>query len=445
MTIEPQDRRVFMKNAGLGLASTGLVSSASLAGNNQRPPAPTPRPASPIPLEMRRFPAGQFAEALLGAPDRNFAQSWQNAPHNRVIYQQLSRLLPMAVVWRGRGTVEEFEEDRENLNTIRFRDHRNRQKSVEQWLPATFTDGLLVLKDGEIVTENYFNGMRSHIRHHLMSASKSLVGTLAGNFVARRQINPTNRVSHYVAALRRTAWNNITLRQVLDMMSDVQYREEFNNPRAEVWQHESAVGWRNVGRGNPRSNREFLTRMRKFQNFDNKFHYRSSETDIVAWVLEEVSGIGLAELFSREIWSKLGCEEDAQCTVDRTGECIGMGGFGATLRDCARFGQMMLQDGFFNGQQIVPARWVRACRSGNVANFVHYRTRHPNGAYRNQWWIHDNRHGIYAAVGYAGQYIYINPPANVVIVKHSTYDRPNINYLKDDFAAFDAMAGELSS
>jgi CubicO group peptidase (beta-lactamase class C family) len=299
------------------------------------------------------------------------------------------------------------------------------------------------MKDGKIVTELYFNGLQPHVRHHWMSATKSLVGVMAGILAGKGLIDLDRDVTTYVTALKSTAWDGITVQTALHMQSDVQYREIFEDPQAEVWKHESAVGWRRVGEGNPGDNLTFLRQQSKMEEPDGLFHYRSSETSIVATVLEESSGMGLAELISRELWSKLGAEEDGQILVDHTGKAVGMGGFGATLRDGARFGQMMLQEGFFNGQQIVPVDWVHASRRGDSEKFLHYKELLPKGAYSNQWWIINNDRAHYTAFGYGGQYIFINNDSNVVIAKYSTYPEPDYELAKYDFDGFEALAASL--
>jgi CubicO group peptidase (beta-lactamase class C family) len=393
--------------------------------------------------ELKHFPAKLTRCELLGHPTEDLLNTWQNGPHNRWAYQVLSRLIPTAVVWRGDGPASHLNRTPQMLAEMTFAKRDGKEVSVRDWLASTYANGLLVLKGGKIVTELYLNGLQPHMRHHWMSATKSLTGVMAGILVGKGLVDLEDNVAIYVPYLKNTAWDGITVQTALHMQSDVQYREVFDDPSAEVWQHESAAGWRRIGEGNPEDNRSFLCQQRKMTKPDGMFHYRSSETSVVATVLEEASGVGLAELISRELWSKLGAEEDGQILVDRTGKAVGMGGFGATLRDGARFGQMMLQEGFFNGQQIVPVDWVHASRRGDSAKFTHYTELLPKGAYSNQWWIINNDRAHYMAFGYGGQYIYINNEANVVIVKYSTYPEPDYGFAKYDFDAFEGLATVL--
>jgi CubicO group peptidase (beta-lactamase class C family) len=155
----------------------------------------------------------------------------------------------------------------------------------------------------------------------------------------------------------------------------------------------------------------------------------------------------LTELVGRELWAKLGAEWDACFTVDRAGTALSDGGFNATLRDYARFGQMILQDGRFNGRRIVPAEWIAACRTGDNALFGEpHRAHFPNGAYRNKWWIKDVSARVTMALGVFGQMIYVDPDAALVAVKLSTWpDYLNPEFKLDTIRAVEAVAAALNA
>lgn len=393
------------------------------------------------PKDARYLPA--MIDELRGDPFSDFGRSWQNAPHNTFVYQQISRAFPTAVVWRGDGEISQFEYTKQNLGEISFENLKGKKETLAALLDRTFTNGFLVLKDGKIFTEEYRNGLEPQIRHHWMSASKSLTSTLFGTFVDEGSVKLDELVTTYVPELTGTAWEGVRVVDVVDMRSDVKYREEFDNPIAEVWMHEAAVGWRNVGLGRPATNRQFLAAMQKYEKPDGLFHYRSSETDMLGWIMESVSGIGAAELLSQRIWSKLGAEEDAQCMVDREGAAVVMGGFGTTLRDAARWGQMIANGGRFNGQQVISAGWVERIRQGDHKAFKHYYKMLPKGAYSGQFWVTDNKRKITSALGYGGQMIYIDKDINLVIVKLSTWDTPNYDLAIDTFRAFEAVSNHF--
>jgi CubicO group peptidase (beta-lactamase class C family) len=154
------------------------------------------------------------------------------------------------------------------------------------------------------------------------------------------------------------------------------------------------------------------------------FNYRSILTDVLGWVLERAAGTRLAELIAREVWQPMGAEHDAEITVDAFGNPMADGGISATLRDMARFGQLMLDRG---RQRIVPASWVadtiRGARDGAEA-FV--RGGPPpgwptGGHYRNCWWVREPSVPFFHASGINGQAVFIHVPAELVVVKFSTW------------------------
>ena len=163
------------------------------------------------------------------------------------------------------------------------------------------------------------------------------------------------------------------------------------------------------------------------------FEYRSIETDVLAFCLERVAGKRLPQILSEEIWQKLGMEESANFTVDPAGYALASGGLNATLRDYARFGQMVLQ----NGAEIVPEAYVVQTRNGNHKIFpAPYNIALPQGAYRNQFWIEDRTEQAIMCRGVFGQLIYISWKYNMVLVKLSSW--PDFLNVKFTIATLDA-------
>lgn len=178
------------------------------------------------------------------------------------------------------------------------------------------------------------------------------------------------------------------------------------------------------------------------------FEYRSVDTDMLAWVCERACGERLPVLLSREIWSKLGTEQDANITLDCVGSALADGGMSVTLRDLGRFAQMYLQGGRFNGEQIVPENFVRACGRGSTPAFEvlygPFLKHFPSAAYSNQCWVLDSEQGIYSARGVFGQSIYWDPASEVAIVKLSSWpDFINSEWTVNNFRACAAVVEEL--
>ena len=160
---------------------------------------------------------------------------------------------------------------------------------------------------------------------------------------------------------------------------------------------------------------------------------------MLGWVLERVGGAPFPELFSREVWSRIGAEADAQIILDHSGFPLVEGGICTTLRDFARFGQLCLDDGAVLGEQVVPAEWIARVRVHDAELIDAFRASEeatpelPDAFYHDKWWIDDGPQGIYAALGMNGQSILIHRPARIVIAKFSTYP----DALDDDLFALD--------
>ncbi|HEX6214344.1 MAG TPA: serine hydrolase, partial [Vicinamibacterales bacterium] len=169
-------------------------------------------------------------------------------------------------------------------------------------------------------------------------------------------------------------------------------------------------------------------------------------TDVLGAVLRRVSGKSLSDLLSERIFSKLGAEHDAFFAVDSTGAEFAGAALNLTLRDLARFGEMMRLDGRFNGQQIVPKAVVDDTRrGGDVGRFAQagYPTL-PGWSYRNMWWVSHNEHGAYTARGIHGQAIYIDPKAEMVIARFASHPlAANVNLDPMSLPAYHAVARHL--
>jgi CubicO group peptidase (beta-lactamase class C family) len=297
--------------------------------------------------------------------------------------------------------------------------------NVSKWLDTSFTDGFIVLHHGQIVLERYYNSMSERTLHLSQSVAKSVTSAVAGILVGRGLLDPKEKVTHYLPELRETAWKGATLRHVLDMTTGVKFDEDYDALDSDIARTDIASGWKTPKSpdGGPACVWDQILGLKaQIREHGETFEYRSIETDVLANCMQRVTQTSLAELISRELWSPLGMEESACFTVDPAGYALADGGFNATLRDFARFGQMMAAGGVGNGQRIVPQEWIDDTLNCNPAIFGDpYTVSLPNGAYRNQFWIKDFRERVLMARGVFGQLIYISPAENLVAVKLSTW------------------------
>ncbi|TNF04601.1 MAG: class C beta-lactamase-related serine hydrolase [Gammaproteobacteria bacterium] len=375
--------------------------------------------------------------------------NWDSPPYNRWSFQHMSQLFPVAAIHRGSAKVTELPRRERMLDAVSFKLLNGQQTDLISFLNDTYTDGFMVLHRGAVASEQYFNGMLPHTLHLLQSVSKTLVGTLTGILIGQGKIDPEMTVRDYVPELDGCGYGDASVQDVLDMRTGVKFNEDYTNPNAEFIQLDIASGWRERGdRTSPDSIYDLLKSIPKERNHGEYFQYRSVDTDVLGWICERAGGKRLAALLSEEIWSKLGAEQDANITLDSVGTALADGGVSACLRDLARFAQMHLQGGKFNGHQIVPESFIAACGRGSTPAFEvlnrGYVEHLPNAAYSNQCWVLDSERGIYSARGVFGQMIYIDPQSDTVIIKLSSWpDFTNLEWTINTYRACAAITEEL--
>ncbi len=375
---------------------------------------------------------------MQGSPPKRLIDmsKWDKGPDNRWAFQHISEIIPTGNISRGSGPVARLEHAPQDLSGLGFKTPDGKQMTVRKMLETTYTDGFIVLHEGRVVFEKYYNGMTPQTRHLLMSVSKSVTGTLAGILVNDGRLNPTAKVIDYIPELKNSpGFAEATVREVLDMTTSIVFSEDYADPKAEVVSHEVATAWRG-----PKSKLAqeglyaFSQTIKKDKRaHGEKFHYASINTDVLGWLIERASKQRFIEIMRDAIWSKLGAEHDAQISVDYKGSAVANGGFVITLRDLARFSQMVLDDGRYNDRQIVPSGWIDDIRfngKNSAWKPTSYSKIWPDGFYRNQWYVTKDDHGSFFAVGVNGQHIWINPKTRVVMVKYSSLpisaDKDNI-------------------
>jgi CubicO group peptidase (beta-lactamase class C family) len=350
-------------------------------------------------------------------------EDWDRAPWNRWSFQHVREIVPTATVWRGPGPSMLLPRAHQDIDSITY-DLDGRTATIGSFLETSFTDGFIVLHHGQIVAERYLNGMTERTPHLSQSVAKSVTGTVAGILAGRGLLDPQALVTDYLPELEATAYRGAKVQHVLDMTSGVAFDEEYTSLDSDIAKVDFASGWKTSARpGWPRTMWQVILGLTRQEcEHGSSFRYRSIETDVLAFVLERVSGQRLPELVSRELWAPLGAEEDAYFTVDPSGYALADGGFNATLRDYARFGLLHAQNGIANGRQILPAEWIATTRAADHSKFQgDYRIALPKGGYKNQFWIEDTSRRAYMARGVFGQYIYVDPDADFVVVKLSSW------------------------
>ena len=375
-------------------------------------------------------------------------------PQIRWTLSHMRELTPTAQVWRGAGASSDLglapQGLEASIDALTFSDVRGDTLSWAQSLRRTYTDGIVVLHRGRRIYERYFGALQSHRPHACFSITKSYAATLAATLLHEHVLDETKTVSHYLPEMSGTAYEDATLRQVLDMQIGVEYSEAYADPKAHIWEYGRAGGLRPRAPdySGPGNFYEYLLTLRKEGAHGTAFAYKTINTEVMCWVMKRVTGSALEEMLSERIWSKIGCEEDGYLSVDTIGVAMGGGGLSATLRDLCRFGELMRCEGACRGQQVVPAEVIADIRRGaDPAKFVPAGyTLLPGYSYRNMWWVSHNALGVFEARGIHGQRLYIAPKAELVIARFCSH--PIASSAANDpitLPAFAAMSQLLSS
>ncbi len=276
---------------------------------------------------------------------------------------------------------------------------------ADDWITQRAVTALVVAKDDRIVHESYYLGTGPQDLRISWSVAKSFLSALFGTVVAEGRISSLDAMLvDYAPSLKGTAYDGVTIRQLLNMASGVQFNEDYLDFYSDI----NRMG-RVLALGGSMDGFAASLKTREAPP-GSRFHYVSIDTHVLGMVIAGATGRDPADLLSERIITPLGLEAGPYYITDGDGTAFVLGGLNLTSRDYLRFGLMVLHDGAWNGRQIVPADWLRA---SVVA------TAPAGAAYGYQWWLPAASQGEVFARGIYGQYIYINQPLGVVIALNS--------------------------
>lgn len=358
----------------------------------------------------------------------NFADgSFFKFPAMRWSVVHMREFMPTVNVSRGLGAPTQLPQSLDpHIDAITFRPlNATQDMTWEESLWQNYTDGILVLHKGHIVYERYFGALTPSHQHAAMSLTKSLTGTLGAVLVAEGTLDENRPVTDYIAELEDSAFADATVRQVLDMTTSLQFNEDYANPNADIWAF-SAAGNPLPKPSNYRGAIGYyaaLQTIKKAGPHGDAFGYKTPNADALGWLIARASGQSVDTLLAERVWSKIGMEQDGYYSVDELGIPFAGGGFNAGLRDLARFGELIRNKGNWQGEQILPARALEdIAKGGSQAKFAKAGfSGLLNWSYRDMWWHTGNAHGAFAARGVHGQTIYIDPTAEMVIVRFASH------------------------
>lgn len=395
---------------------------------------------------MQGFPPP--ADKIITHPESDFF----SFPKLRWTVCHIRELLPTTPVSRGLSAPaplpEKLDSEIDNITFKRLDNHR--ELTWKQSLTENYTDGILILHKDVIVYEEYAGCLNEERKHAAMSMTKSLTGLLAEILVAEGTLNEQATVASIVPELAESAFADATVRQVMDMTTGLDYSENYEDPNADIWIYSAAsnpLPKPDTYTG-PVGYYEYLQTVKKAGEHGKAFGYKTINSDVLGWIIARVSGSSVAQLLSAKIWKNIGAEQDAYMTIDSKGTPFAGGGLSAGLRDMARVGQLMLNEGTLNNERLFPLSVVEQIRKGgDKAAFSQANYRYLEGAsYRSMWWVLHNKHQAFAARGVHGQTIYVDPTADMVIVRFASHPlAKNTHTDPTSLPAYQAVAEYLLS
>ncbi|OXL25549.1 serine hydrolase [Psychrobacter sp. DAB_AL32B] len=396
----------------------GLTSISSHADNTPL----TAQESDPQTLGwMQGFPPPK--DKLISQPQSDFF----SFPKLRWTVCHIRELMPTTEVSRGIGAPSKlnYELDK-NIDAITFTPtNSKRQMTWRQSLDANYTDGIMIMHHGKVVYERQ-NGCLNELGNHAaMSMTKSMTGLLAEILVTEGKLDDKALVSTIIPELAKSGFGDATVRQVMDMTTALDYSEDYADPDADIWKYSEAASPlpKPKGYSGPNGYFEYLQTVEKKGEHGVEFNYRTINSDALGWIISRTTGKAVDDLLSERIWQKIGAEQSAYMTVDAKGTPFAGGGISAGLHDMARIGSLMLNKGEINGERLFPTSVVDNIEAGGDKGAfakAGYKQLN-NGSYKSMWWLFDNPTPIYAARGVHGQTVYVDPAADMVIVRFASY------------------------
>ena len=318
------------------------------------------------------------------------------------------------------------------------------EKNLQEYLDYFWSDGMIVLHKNEMVYENYWLGNNENKRHISWSVAKSFISALVGIAYEEGLIDSLDDpVTKYLDDFKETGYDGVTIKDILQMSSGVLFNEDYADNDSDINRFGRAVA-------TGTSMRDFSKTLTREREPGTYMHYVSINTQVLGFLLQEVTNKSISQYLYNKIWNPLGMEDSAYFILDDVKDEFALGGLNATLRDYAKFGLLYLQNGRWNDNQIISKQWIEDSHSTDGIHLVpgERETSSNPWGYGYQWWVPGFPDTDYTASGVYNQYIYIDPLSEIVIAKTSSNYKytSELQMSKDmHMAMFRAIANHISS
>lgn len=352
-------------------------------------------------------------------------------------FRNIDRLFATAVVKNDPNNVFPLPEAEKKLTNFQV-EVNGKSYDLFDYISINRVSGLLVLKDGKIAYETYQLGNTDQTRWMSMSVVKSITATLIGAAIKDGYIkNIDDPITDYLPELKDSAYDGVTVRNLLQMASGVKWNETYTDPKSD---RRAMLEVQNAQE--PGGVLKLMASLPREADPGGRWNYSTGETQVAGALVKAAVGKPVSEYLSERIWSKLGMESDATWWLESKGGLeVGGSGLSATLRDYGRFGQFLLNNGVIDGEEILPNGWVKEAGSpkeinGESVNYGYMLWPIPNS----QGTVHE---GAFEARGIFGQHVYVNPNEKIVIAAWGALPKPQNKATIPDNEIYAAIVKEL--
>lgn len=341
--------------------------------------------------------------------------------------RNIDRLFPVRRIRHDAGAIQHLPGTSEPLSNFAF-DSEGKQWDLFDYLSLGCVTGLLVIQQGRIRAENYYRGNTPRTRWMSMSVAKSVSAMLVGVAVHEGKIaDVDDPLTRYLPAFAGTAYDGVSVRQLLQMTSGVGWNETYTDAASDRRRMlDAQLNQR------PGAILELMARLPRVAPPGTVWNYSTGETHLVGALLAAATGQHVAHYLSEKIWVPMGMESDATWWLEAEGGLeVGGSGIAATLRDYGRFGLFMLGNGRIGERQLLPERWMSEAGTTKQVGT-------ESVDYGYMLWPQPN--GAYSAAGIFGQFVYVRPDKNLVIAMLSARPKPQLPCAIDPFDFLTALS-----
>jgi CubicO group peptidase (beta-lactamase class C family) len=308
---------------------------------------------------------------------------------------------------------------------------------VDAYMKAQRTAGLVIIQDGKVRLEKYGLGFDAKGKWTSFSVAKSFTSTMVGAAIKDGYIKSIeDKVSAYIPDLKGSAYDDVSIRQLLTMTSGVKWNEDYADPKSDVALFNDHVAEKGVD-----VTVSYMRKLPREAPAGSKWVYKTGETNLIGVLVSSATKKDISSYLSEKVWAPFGMEQDASWLLGSTGHEISGCCLQASTRDFARFGLFIMNGALINGKSILPEDWLPQATTDQVKG--------QGGGYGYQWWT--NPDGTFAAQGIFGQGIFIDAKRKLVIASNSNWpkatDPDTVGAQREAFykavqAAIDSERGE---